>query len=266
MPAGSAAESPRPASFRWLAFGAQALLSILIALVLYYGLIAHWFPGHLFEAEGGKLALLLIGGVDLVLGPGLTLIAASPGKANALVRQDLITTSLLRTLALAVGIWLCWDNRPAAVIWLDGAFYSMPWSALDDEPAARAALAGHLRAGPQYISIDLPDDPKERAPLYAAALARNSSLLFDAERYRPFDASLPSLQEANHRYLMRLDDGRRQAIKAQGVDIVAITKKHWLLLPIVARYRTYHLLVAAESGTIIRAVNVRPNLPIKYRR
>lgn len=266
MTTGHAELHPRPESFRWLAFGVQVLVSGSVLLVFYYAFLTRWFPTHLFEAEGGKLALMLIAGVDLVLGPGLTLIAAGPKKSKALVRQDIMSTSLLRAIALTLGIWFCWENRPAAVIWLDGAFYTMPWSAFDDEPNARAALANFQQHGLPYISIALPNAPEERTQLFAAALARNSSLLFDAERYRPFDARQPLLQDNNRRYLMRLPSGKQQALEEHGAGITEIAQQKRLLLPIVSRYRTYHLLVDIESNTIIRHINIRPDLPIKYRR
>lgn len=256
-----------PPSYRWYAFGAQLAISAVVIAVLYYGVLLPWFSLPLFRPEGGHFLLLLIAGIDIVLGPLLTLVAVGPNKSRRLVRQDLLTTSALRLLALAGGIWLCWESRPAAVIWLDEAFHTLPLSALRQEPRAYEAVTSHHEYKPVYLMIDLPVSPGERSVIFAETYARGTSVLFDASRYRAFDPAHPVVQAAHSRYASRLsrNPGTLALLAAQNIRPDTLGNE-MLLLPIASRYETLHLLIDAGTGNILRPVSVPPLTDVTYKR
>ena len=65
---------------RWRAFAIHFGISMLVFLLLLAIILVFWFPGILFNIDGGWTGLRIIIGVDLVLGPLLTLVVFKAGK------------------------------------------------------------------------------------------------------------------------------------------------------------------------------------------
>ena len=86
---------------RWHASGAHLLISAAIAAAVLTLMLTVWYPPPLFEAAGGNdLALILIG-VDVVIGPLLTLIVFKPGKRG--LRFDLAAIAVFQLAAARAG-------------------------------------------------------------------------------------------------------------------------------------------------------------------
>lgn len=71
---------------RFQAFGIHLLISFILFLFLAAIIKFFWYPGLLFETEGGWEGIKLIAGVDLVIGPLLTLIVYNIKKPE--LKQD----------------------------------------------------------------------------------------------------------------------------------------------------------------------------------
>ena len=56
------------------AFSTHLLISMAVFVVLAYLIIFHWYPSYYFHIDGGYRGLATIFFVDVVLGPGLTLL------------------------------------------------------------------------------------------------------------------------------------------------------------------------------------------------
>ena len=59
---------------RFRAAGLHLAISFLIFLMLAYLVVFTWYPGIFFDTDGGWRGMRIIIGVDLVLGPALTLV------------------------------------------------------------------------------------------------------------------------------------------------------------------------------------------------
>lgn len=96
-----------------------ALIHLGLSLAIFLGLLLVitqiWYPGFLFTTSGGWRAVQLIIGIDLILGPMLTLIVFDPRKKS--LRTDLTIIALVQTLALAGGSYTIYSTRPIAVIY-----------------------------------------------------------------------------------------------------------------------------------------------------
>jgi hypothetical protein len=78
------------------AFAIHFGISFLIFIGLAYFVVAIWYPGFFFESDGGWEGMRIIVGVDLVLGPLLTLIVYKHGKPG--LRFDLTLIGLVQTV------------------------------------------------------------------------------------------------------------------------------------------------------------------------
>ena len=135
-------------------------------------MLALWYPRPLFEAAGGNNLLLIVVGVDVVLGPLLTLIVFKSGKPG--MNFDLAVIGLVQLGALAYGGYVVALARPAFIVFVKDRFEIATAAELDPGELA-AAKYPEFRAppwgGPLLAAADMPADPAERRKLIEAALA-----------------------------------------------------------------------------------------------
>lgn len=150
--------SSRPFT-RWQASGIHLLISAAIAAVSLFLTLKVWYPSPLFTAEGGNDILLILIGVDVVIGPLVTLVVFKSGKPG--MRFDLTVIAVLQAAALIYGTHVMFVARPVYIALVDDQFETV--RANDIEPASfaqakRPEFHSAPLTGPQYIAIDLPKD------------------------------------------------------------------------------------------------------------
>jgi hypothetical protein len=157
---------------RWQASGTHLLICVVIAATVIAVMLGVWYPGPLFEAAGGTGMLYILVGVDVILGPLLTLIVFKSGKRG--MKFDLAVIGLVQAAALAYGVHIVFLARPAFIVFVKDRF-ELP-TVVDLDPA-QLALAKYPQfrspgwTGPELAAADMPTDPKERDRLIDAALA-----------------------------------------------------------------------------------------------
>ncbi|MCH2041473.1 MAG: hypothetical protein MK185_12645 [Saccharospirillaceae bacterium] len=99
---------------RYQAFGIHFLASLVVFAILTALIFFYWFPGILRVADPSwQQILIVIAGVDLVLGPALTLIIFNPAKKS--LKMDLSIIAALQIAALAYGSYTVHNTRPLAL-------------------------------------------------------------------------------------------------------------------------------------------------------
>lgn len=100
---------------RFQAFTWHIGISLLIFIGLVGMVLFVWYPGILKEVdESWKQALIMIAGVDLVLGPLLTLVVFNPIKKS--LKMDLSIIAIVQIAALVAGTYMVHQARPVALI------------------------------------------------------------------------------------------------------------------------------------------------------
>ena len=108
-----------PASKKSAFFG-HLLLSIVIFLLLAGVIYFYWFPGGLFAAAGGWEGIRIVAGVDLVLGPLLMVVIYNVSKKPLLIVIDVIIVLVIQLSCLGAGVYIVYQERPAAVVFIGG--------------------------------------------------------------------------------------------------------------------------------------------------
>lgn len=157
---------------RWQAAGAHLLICLAIATVVVTVMLAVWYPRPLFEATGGNDLLFILVGVDVVLGPLLTLIVFKSGKPG--MKLDLAVIGTVQLAALVYGCTVVYLARPAFIVFVKDRFELV--SVVELEPGELAAAKyPEFRSvpwsGPLLVAADLPEDPAEFKKLVDVALA-----------------------------------------------------------------------------------------------
>lgn len=157
---------------RWQAAGTHLLICIAIAAAVITLMLGVWYPEPLFEAAGGTGMLYILVGVDVILGPLLTLIVFKSGKRG--MKFDLTVIGLVQIAALVYGVYIVYLARPAFMVFVKDRFELVTAVELEPDELAKAKYP-QFRApgwtGPQLAAADNPADPKERSKLLDAALA-----------------------------------------------------------------------------------------------
>lgn len=203
---------------RWEAAGTHLVISAAIAAIAIAVILGLWFPGPLFEAAGGLGLLNLLVGVDVVLGPLLTLLVFKSGKPG--MKFDLAAIGTLQLAALIYGCSVVFLARPAFMVFVKDRFELVSAVDLAAQDLAAAKYPEFRRVpwnGPKLAAADLPADPAERQKLVELATAgldvqnfpryyvpygeRTKEVLAKAVSVARLRAAEPSLAKAVDRYL-----------------------------------------------------------------
>lgn len=179
---------------RYAAFGIHLGISLVIFVLLSTIIVLFWYPDYFFELDGGWEGLRLILGVDLVLGPLLTLIVFNKDKPE--LKTDLAIIGVLQMVCLAGGMYVVWSERPLALVYVDGHFYSMSADAWLDVDKPVPDLSSYPGPWPKRLAVELPDDVNELSVIRGNAFRSGSSMRVLSEFYVPMDDSKVILKDA----------------------------------------------------------------------
>lgn len=180
---------------RYGAFLAHLGISLAIFGVLTYLVVEVWYPDFFFYTDGGWQGLRLLLGVDLVLGPLLTLIVYRTGKPG--LRFDLSVIALVQAACLLIGVWIVHDQRPLAIAYVDGSFYSVCAQSFREVDAPVPDLSAFPGPYPKWVTVALPNDLDEQSAIRSEMLRTGRMLSTLADRYTPFKPSDVDPKEAS---------------------------------------------------------------------
>lgn len=148
-----------PARLR--ASGIHLGISAVIFAATLYLILAYWFPGFHFSVDGGWQGVRIMAAVHMVLGPVLTLIIFNPLKARKLIVFDLTCIGLVQLGALAGGFYAIHSQRPVAMSFYEGGFWSVTAAPLAIEKYEVAQLAQLSDRHPALVFVAEPANDAE---------------------------------------------------------------------------------------------------------
>jgi hypothetical protein len=238
---------------RWQASGIHLLISAAIAAVSLYLTLRVWYPPPLFTSEGGSDILLILIGVDVIIGPLVTLVVFKSGKPG--MRFDLTVIALLQATALAYGTHVMFVARPVYIAFMDDQFETVRANDLDSANVARAtrpAFRSVPLTGPQYIAVDLPKDIKALRELIAQAGTGGDLAQHLPKYYVPYSEykaqalaksrPLATLRDADKAGAARID----KAISDSGRKAAELN-----FLPLQTRRGWGAVLIDAKTGDVV---------------
>jgi hypothetical protein len=146
---------------RFTAFFYHIAISLVIFVILAYLIVEIWYPEFFFAIDGGWEGIRLVIGVDLVLGPLLTLVVFKSGKPG--LKFDLGCIGALQTLCLIAGVFVIYTERPVYFIFYDKHFYSASADTYRNYGVEPPSLTENSQTFPIKVISKLPDHPIEKA-------------------------------------------------------------------------------------------------------
>jgi hypothetical protein len=244
---------------RWKAASIHLSISITIGLLVLALLFLVWYPQPYFDAAGGQHLIVVLLGVDLVLGPMLTLILFKSGKKGMLF--DLWMIGIVQSTALAYGLYVIAESRPVFIVAAVDRFNVI--TAVDLEPAdlangSKPEFRSLSWTGPRLVGAQLPPRGKELTelmfqgpggkdiqnyPKYYVEYAEVASSLL--QRAKP----LEKLRKAHREAAPILDDWLKN--HQLGEDQVV-----WV--PVMARKSSLSMLLDSRTGEVLGALPIYP--------
>jgi hypothetical protein len=227
--------------FRLKAFGWHLAASGIALTLLLGTLYVGWYrwPGW-YLADASQVVLVLAG-VDLVVGPLLTLVIANSKKPRRELVRDIAIIAAVQLVALGYGTVSLWNGRPLFYAFSENVLQLV--QAYDIEPqelelarAQNAPLIPHWYSVPRWIWAPLPADTAEREKIVASAVSGGSDVIGMPRYYRRWDDGLPQLRGQ----LKTVDDvayftGKQKAALKQRLQTAGFAPDQFNAIPLTGR-------------------------------
>lgn len=167
------------------AFFMHLVISLVVILAAAFFVKTLWYPGFLFEIDGGFQGLEIVFWVDVVLGPVLTFSIFKKGKKGLFFDLGFIFSAQITCLVW--GILQTYQERPLALVLAEDTFHTMSASTLAFHGIPFETIEKFPGSYPKRIYVNLMEtenlNPTEKLEHY---LSSGPSFIQHGN-YRPYE-------------------------------------------------------------------------------
>lgn len=235
----------------------SAALSTVVICLLVFG----WYPLPFFWALGGLVLLILIIGIDVVLGPMMTLILFNPKKSRRALTLDLTLIALVQIAALSYGVYSGYASRVVFNVFDGKTFHLVQAGDIPPDFLSKGTLPRYRTLpsfGQLYAAIDVPNDVAARSDMVFYG-AFGVGPQFMPQYYITLEAGRSQLQSA------AIDRTRLQAKHSEllrQIDALLRTRNlTWqqvATIPFEVKTATYTAVVDLKSATLLKVLTEAP--------
>jgi hypothetical protein len=245
-----------PPLSRWRAAGIHLAISVAIAFFVIAVMLFLWYPTPYFQALDGGGLLMLVVGVDVVLGPLITLIIFNTQKKS--LKFDLLCIVVIQIAALFYGVATMFQARPVYTVFSQGRFDVIIAADMDANERAKVTdkdFKSLPLTGPRVVAMDVPSDKKEvERMLFSGLETRSFSQYYVDYESRAKEAAAVSqpiaeLRKTNRAYAEKLDT----FVKGSALEDSKVG-----FLPLRTRNRDMTVILERESGKILAIAPISP--------
>lgn len=245
---------------RWTAAALHLAISALIAAIAVTIMLLLWYPQPYFDAMGGMGLLKLLVGVDVTIGPLLTLIIFDTRKKS--LRFDLSVIAILQIAALIYGVYIMFEARPVYTAFVKDRFEVVP----ADQLAAADLAEGPAEyrklslTGPRMIGVRFPDpsNADEWNKLVFSGVVGKDIQNYP-KYYIPYaDAKTQVLAKAQPLTALLKDHPEREAVVRNAVEKSGLGQDALGYVPLMGREAVMTALVARTDAHIVGVLPIDP--------
>ena len=239
------------------AFSTHLAVSGLALLAFLTVVMVVWYPAPYFEVDGGWTVLQILIGVDLVLGPLLTLIVFKPNKPS--LKFDMSCIALMQLAALVYGGWTIYQGRPDFVVFAVDRFITVAAVEYDKTKLQYPELDAPRINGPHIALALLPDDPKAREDLLFGAAGGGRDLEQSAQYYHPYqpDLEVLSARSVDLTQIMPHSEAAATEIKEFLNDREG-QLDDFFYFPLVGKNKDVVMALNADDGQPVGVISIDP--------
>jgi hypothetical protein len=246
---------------RWKAALLHLSISASIGAMVLALMLLVWYPQPLFAAVGGQQVLLILLGVDLSLGPLVTLIIFTAKKSRRALVFDLSVIGTLQIAALIYGMSVVFHARPVFVVFSKNSFDLVTANMLDDADIAKAKYPDYRHlplTGPVYVYTEMPTNIKEQNEVVLSAFS-GKDLPEYPQHYLPYtEHQTAAGLAANPLAELRKLNANRITDIDNAVHNSGRTEAEVGYLPLRAKYHDQAILVGKSDGKVLAILPLQP--------
>ena len=240
---------------RFKAAAIHLFISTIIVLATLAIMWFVWYPKGMFKLLGGGELLMIISGVDITLGPLLTLAVFNTAKKS--LKMDLAIIGALQIAALLYGMNVMFQSRPVFNVLEEDRFSVTLASDFKDDARLKKAKKPEWQSlswtGPKLVAAVGPTDQKEKEEMMFSGQSWNAF----PQTYVDYDSQRAvALKNAKP-----LTDLRKN--KFNGDEINAFIAKQsrpesdFVTLPIVYAFTVMAAVLDAKTGDFIEIIDAK---------
>ena len=229
---------------------ASASLAALVAAAVF----GFWFPGAYRDFSGGTELFALVVGVDLALGPLITLVIFDRRKPLAELRRDVAIVIALQLAALGYGLHMVSISRPVVLALEEDRFRVVAASGVYEKelPQAPAALRSLSLTGPRLVRSVTPTDPDKKFESIGLGMS-GYDIGTRPSLWRKWDAGARAEALAHAKALTTLErryPDRRAELQA-AVSATGAKAPTLVYLPMITFRGDWIALLSSASGDVV---------------
>jgi hypothetical protein len=245
---------------RFQASAAHLLVSGVVALLSAALVFLLWYPGLLSHASGVSSIFLMLLGVDVILGPLITLIVFNPKKKE--LKRDLLIVVLVQLAALLYGLQTVFIARPVYMVFSVDRFevvYANDVSEDDLSKVNNPAYQSLPLFGPKTVAARLPTDSKERNDILFSAVVGGADVQQMPQYYVPYaelqGAAAQRVQPLTALHTLNPDktalvDSLLAKYTAQKIEVGFV--------PLKAKVNDLTVVLDTKTGEVLEIVDLLP--------
>jgi hypothetical protein len=237
---------------RYRAASYHLLVSLAVLAPVAYLILVEWYPGILYTIDGGREGMRIIIGVNLVLGPLLTLIVFKSGKSG--LKFDLVAIVLIQSSCLLAGTYVVYGERPLAVVYYDKHFYTVSADTFADYDRPVPEFQGQDL--PIYLYSEVPEDLIEKADFLNERYLLEQPAWIYEPTYRPMNLFMDRIIEQGFpiEELRELDlsDQLGPWVEEHGGD-----QRDYAFYPVKSRYTDGFIVIHRADKEIIDIITIK---------
>lgn len=242
---------------RFKAFSIHLGISLIIFFIILYFILVQWYPEPLFSTDGGWRVIRIIAGVDLILGPLLTLIVFKAGKPG--LKFDLSMIALLQIVALTWGVWATYNERPAAIIYTLDFFTPVPAYQLAEQGITAKELTKYGDSWPILIYMDIPNE--KISEVLTEAMRAGKPLYLLTEYYSRFTKAQAKILKENSMDIEEYVENKpklKTLFQKAILDLPA-DKKNISYLALHSREKWVTIIFDLDEMRILSSMDIEPS-------
>lgn len=243
---------------RYKAAATHLIASALIAAVILIVMLFFWYPSPLLGAMGGKELILLIVGIDVCIGPLITLIIFNPKKKK--LAFDLAVVACLQLAALGYGIHAMQAGRPVYMVFVENRLVVVSAAEIDSDSLAQAKPEfRHLPlTGPKIVAADMPTDKKAADAILLAGFG-GMGLQNLPKFYSSYDSHASQVMAVAHPLdkLQKLTKDTKTKLE-KAIEKSGRRQDELRYLPVMTKRAILTALIDARTGQFIGLLSINP--------
>jgi hypothetical protein len=185
--------------FRFKAFGLHLLASSVALSTILGTLYFGWYRWPAWYLTDVSSVVVVMVGVDIVLGPLLTFVIARSSKPRRELARDIAVIVAVQLCALVYGSVSLWGGRPLYYAFSESVLQLVQAYDIDAKESAlglqqNPGLAPHWYSRPRWIWAPLPQNQDERAKIVSSAISGGDDVISMPRYFKPWEQGLPALR------------------------------------------------------------------------